>query len=51
MGGCDGSNGVAVHGFSKSDTLQVGSTCMAWSSPDRGFAEVHMTTEAPSIPW
>ena len=22
---------------------------MAWSSPDRGFAKVHMTTEAPSI--
>ena len=24
---------------------------MAWSSPDCGVAEVHMTTEAPSIPW
>ena len=24
---------------------------MAWSSPDRGFAKAHMTTEAPAIPW
>ena len=24
---------------------------MAWSSPDCGFAEVHMTTEAPAILW
>ena len=24
---------------------------MAWSSPDHGFAKIHVTTEAPSIPW
>ena len=41
--------------FSHQIVLTVQGVCaaavMAWSSPDYGFAKIHVTTGAPSIPW
>ena len=57
MSGAVVARSIACSNVSNGDEIPTtqscfgGSACMAWSFPDHGFAEVHMTTEAPAIPW